>query len=80
MTQDQALSANHYPANYCIRVRGHLGPEWSDWFEGLALLAEDNGETCLAGPLADQAALHGVLAKLRDLGLPLVSVNQEGNR
>ncbi len=62
-----------YPATYCIRVRGQLGPEWSDWFEGLALSAED-GETLLAGPLADQAALHGILAKLRDLGLPLVSV------
>lgn len=69
-----------YPATYCIRIRGQLGPEWSDWFEGLALSAED-GETRLEGPLADQAALHGILAKLRDLGLPLVSVtssNQEG--
>ncbi len=65
-----------FPATYCIRVRGQLGPEWADWFEGLAPASAD-GETRLEGPLADQAALHGVLAKLRDLGLPLIAVNQE---
>ena len=68
-----------YPAMYCIRVRGRLGPEWSDWLEGLAVDAEE-GETRLSGPLADQAALHGILAKLRDLGLPLISINQEENQ
>jgi hypothetical protein len=66
-----------YPATYCIRVRGHLGQEWADWFEGLSLSVDESGETRLQGPLADQAALHGVLTKLRDLGLPLIAVNQE---
>jgi hypothetical protein len=62
---------------YCIRVRGQLGSEWSDWFEGLTVTPRTTGETDLEGPLPDQAALHGVLAKLRDMGLPLLSVNQE---
>lgn len=59
---------------YEIRVRGHLGPQWSDWFEGFAVTLEDNGATLLAGPVADQAALHGLLRNVRDLGLPLLSV------
>jgi hypothetical protein len=67
-------------AIYCIRVRGQLGSEWSDWFEGLQVTPLDSGDTDLQGPLPDQAALHGILAKLRDMGLPLVSVNQENNR
>jgi hypothetical protein len=61
--------------NYQIRVRGHVGQEWSDWFDGLTILPDDNGETVLSGPIADQAALHGLLKKVRDLGLPLLSVN-----
>ncbi|HEV2235621.1 MAG TPA: hypothetical protein VGR57_03080 [Ktedonobacterales bacterium] len=63
-----------------IRVRGHLGPQWSEWFEGLTitnLLEGHEAEAILSGPLADQAALHGVLAKVRDLGLPLVAVTYE---
>ncbi len=60
---------------YQIRVQGHLGPEWAGWFEGLAITLEDDGETLLTGPVVDQAALHGLLRKVRDLGLPLVSVN-----
>lgn len=60
---------------YQIRVKGHLGPEWSAWFEGLTIRNEPTGEAVLAGPVVDQAALHGLLAKIRDLGLPLVSVN-----
>jgi hypothetical protein len=59
---------------YQIRVTGHLDSEWSDWFEGLSITLEDNGETLLSGPVADQAALHGLLRKVRDLGLPLLSV------
>jgi hypothetical protein len=59
---------------YQIRVKGHLGPQWTDWFEGLAITLEDNGETVLTGPVADQAALHGLLRKVRDLGLPLRAV------
>ena len=57
-----------------IRIEGHLGPHWSSWFEGLAVTLEDNGETLLSGPLVDQAALHGLMRKVRDLGIPLLSV------
>ena len=59
---------------YQIRVKGHLGPQWTDWFEGLAITLEENGDMLLTGPVADQAALHGLLRKVRDLGLPLLSV------
>ncbi len=61
---------------YQIRIQGHLGHEWTDWFESLTLTLEDNGETLLTGPIVDQAALHGLLKKVRDLGLPLLSVNR----
>ena len=57
---------------YQIVVKGHLDSEWSDWFDGLTITREDNGETLLTGPIVDQAALHGVLIKIRDLGLPLL--------
>jgi hypothetical protein len=59
---------------YHIRVKGHLDGHWSDWFGGLTISNEANGEAVLAGPLADQAALHGVLNRIRDLGLPLIAV------
>lgn len=61
-------------ANYQIKVAGHLDPAWSDWFEELTLLHEPDGCTTLTGRIDDQAALHGVLIKIRDLGLPLISV------
>lgn len=61
---------------YQIRLKGHLGQQWVDWFEGLTLTLEANGETLLTGPLADQAALFGLLRKVRDLGTPLLSVNR----
>ena len=61
---------------YQIRIKGHLCREWSDWFGGLAIRLTDNGETVLTGSVADQAALHGLLKKVRDLGLPLLSVNR----
>ena len=64
------------PIVYQIRIEGHLGREWADWFEGLAITALDNGDTLLTGPVIDQAALHGLLKKVRDLGMPLVSVNR----
>jgi len=62
------------PMIYQIRIKGHLGRQWTDWFGGLTLTLEDNGETLLTGPVVDQAALHGVLRKVRDLGMPLLSV------
>ena len=62
------------PMVYQIRVEGHLGRQWTDWFAGLSITLEDNGETLLTGPVVDQAALHGVLRKVRDVGLPLLSV------
>jgi hypothetical protein len=61
-------------AIYEIRLRGHIGAEWSAWLEGLQVANEGNGETVLCGPVADQAALFGLLMKVRDLGLPLVAV------
>lgn len=61
------------PIVYQIRIKGHLGPEWADWFGGLAMTLEDNGETLLTGPVVDQAALYGLLKKVRDLGMPLIS-------
>jgi hypothetical protein len=59
---------------YQIRIKGHLGPEWTEWFSGLAITLDDSGDTLLAGPVVDQAALHGLLRRVRDLGMPLVSV------
>jgi len=59
---------------YQIRLKGHLGPQWTDWFGGLTLTLEANGDTLLTGPVTDQAALFGLLRKVRDLGLPLVEV------
>jgi hypothetical protein len=64
------------PVIYQIRLKGHLGREWTDWFEGLTITLEEEGDTFLTGPVIDQAALHGLLKKVRDLGLTLVSVNQ----
>ena len=62
------------PLVYQIRIKGHLGCQWTDWFERLTITLEDNGETLLTGPVVDQAALHGLLRKVRDLGMPLLSV------
>ena len=64
------------PVVYQIRIKGHLGPQWADWFEGLTITLEDNGDTLLTGSVIDQAALHGLLKKVRDLGMPLLSVNR----
>ena len=64
-----------HSTGYQIRVAGHLPRQWADWFEGLTLSLEENGDTLLTGPVVDQAALHGLLKKVRDLGLSLVSVS-----
>jgi hypothetical protein len=63
------------PVVYQIRIKGQLDPEWTDWFEGLAVTLEEDGNSLLTGEVIDQAALHGLLKKMRDLGLPLVSVS-----
>jgi hypothetical protein len=62
------------PTVYKIRIKGQLDSQWTDWFSGMTITLEENGDTLLTGPVIDQAALHGLLKKVRDLGLPLVSV------
>ena len=69
-TEDQ-----HEPELYEIPIKGHLDDKWADWFDGLTITREDNGDTLLTGLVVDQAALHGLLRKVRDLGMPLLSVN-----
>jgi len=59
---------------YQIKIKGHLGSQWTDWFDGLTITLEEDGNTLLTGPVVDQAALHGLLKKVRDLGMPLLSV------
>ena len=61
---------------YQIRIEGHLGRQWAGWFKGLTITLEDNGDTLLTGPVVDQPALYGLLRKVRDLGMPLLSVNR----
>jgi hypothetical protein len=63
------------PNWYQIRIKGHLGSQWSGWFEGLKITLEENGITKLSGPVIDDSELHGILKKIRDLGMPLLSVN-----
>jgi hypothetical protein len=76
MGDTQAATEGHEPGLYEIRVKGHLNEKWAAWFEGMTITLVDNGDTLLTGPVVDQAALHGVLKKVRDLGLPLISINQ----
>ena len=76
MRETAASTGDHdEPKLYEIRIKGHLDDRWADWFEGLTITLENNGDTLLTGPVVDQAALHGLLRKVRDLGLPLLSVN-----
>jgi hypothetical protein len=68
--------ASRQPTIYQIRIEGHLGGQWTDWFGGLTISREENGDTLLTGPVVDQAALHSLLKKVRDLGMPLLSVHR----
>lgn len=75
MSDIQAFEGkSNQPLCYAIRLRGHLDARWADWFDGLHITLEEDGDTLLTGPIMDQAALHGLLKKVRDLGLPLISV------
>ena len=64
------------PPHYVIRVEGHLEARWATWFDGMSLATESDGTTTIHGPVVDQAALHGLLQKLRDVGIPLISLTQ----
>ena len=76
MSETDASTEEHYESGlYEIRIKGHLADRWAGWFGGLTITLEENGETLLSGPVVDQAALHGLLKKVRDLGMPLLSVN-----
>ena len=75
-TNDAPVGGHTGIPQYEIRVRGHLAPRWTAWFDGLSLIAEDDGTTVIRGPVVDQAALHGVLQRLRDVGIPLVSLRE----
>lgn len=70
------LDGGQVPGTYAIRIQGHLDDKWAGWFDGLTITRTDDGETWLTGPVVDQAALHGWLRKVRDLGMPLVAVSR----
>ena len=77
MSETRASAEEHdEPVLYEIRIKGHLADWWADWFEGMTLTREDNDTTLLTGPVVDQAALHGLLKRVRDLGTPLISVTR----
>ena len=75
-TERRSESEAGQPIIYQIRIKGHLGPQWTVWFDGLTITLEEDGNTLLAGTVVDQAALHGLLKKVRDLGMPLLLVNR----
>ena len=75
MIPNEQSHDTNQPVFYRIRIKGHLGRQWMGWFDGLTITMEEDGNTLLQGPMIDQAALHGILKKIRDLGMPLLSVN-----
>jgi hypothetical protein len=80
MSETHASTEDHHePGLYEIRIKGHLDGRWADWFGGMTFTLEEDGGTLLTGPVIDQAALHGLLRKVRDLGMPLLSVNRVRN-
>jgi hypothetical protein len=79
--KDTAAGQPHSSGRYEIRIKGHLDSRWAAWFDGMTLTTSSDGTTVLVGPVIDQAALHGLLGKLRDIGLPLLAVTQvDGER
>ena len=74
MSEQRAERDADQPTVYQIRIKGHLGQRWLEWFDGLTITLEEDGNTLLNGPVLDQSALHGILKKVRDLGMPLLSV------
>jgi hypothetical protein len=75
MSETHASTEDHYePELYEIRIKGHLDDRWADWFGSMTITLEEDGDTLLTGPVVDQAALFGLLKKVRDLGMPLLSV------
>ena len=77
MTHDpKTRTDTDQPVIYEIRIKSHLGSQWQDWFDGLTIKLVENGESLLTGPVIDQAALHGLIKRVRDLGVPLISVNR----
>jgi hypothetical protein len=77
MSEIHPSSTDDYQfGNYEIRIKGHLDEQWADWFGGLMVTLKEDGDTLLTGPVIDQAALYGLLKKVRDLGMPLLSVNR----
>jgi hypothetical protein len=74
--RDTSAGHPHNPGRYEIRLEGHLDSRWAAWFDGMTLATESDGTTVIEGPVVDQAALHSLLSKVRDIGLPLVSVTQ----
>jgi hypothetical protein len=80
MGETYASTEDHRePGLYEIRIKGHLDSRWANWFEGLTITLEESGNTLLTGPVADQSALHGLLRKVRDTGMSLLSVNHKEN-
>ncbi len=76
MHQRHTKLGSNRPDIYQIILQGHLSSQWSDWFDGFTITLDQRGQTILVGPVIDQAALHGVLKKVRDLGIPIISVNR----